>query len=274
MYQAELHGKLPHFLQKSEDILTSYVFSFFKYSNRRIYLHNYLSELGINVSEYEAQNAEFEFWPSFEDLTEPDLVLIVGNFYILIEAKYTSSFGKANQDIQAQLVREFYGGKSEADKLEKKFVLLAITAHPFYDPSIFLGAPDWLVPKILWTNWQRVTIFLERNLEEENQIGIAQIAFAEDLKNLLIHKRLRTYIGKEAFHPKKDLNQLPEGQWFFDTTTAKYRDVFEGFSIIISDIIILETDTLFFFAKDQENFFEIKQFDKIEPNKSPLFFRR
>ena len=129
MYQAELRGKLPHYLYKSEDILTSYVFSFFKYANRKIFLFNYLKSLGINVKEREAHNAEFQFWPCYDDLTEPDLVLIVGDFYILIEAKYTSSFGQANQKTQSQLVREYNGGMVEAEKLDKKFILLTITAH-------------------------------------------------------------------------------------------------------------------------------------------------
>ncbi len=38
MYLAELHGKLLSKLEKREDILTSNVFSFFKYSNRNRYL--------------------------------------------------------------------------------------------------------------------------------------------------------------------------------------------------------------------------------------------
>jgi hypothetical protein len=49
MYQAELKGKLPEETEKMEDILTSNVFSFFKYSNRIIFLKNNLLE--INSSE-------------------------------------------------------------------------------------------------------------------------------------------------------------------------------------------------------------------------------
>jgi hypothetical protein len=153
MYQAELRGKLPNYLHKSEDLLTSNVFSFFKYSNRRVFLYNFLKKLGINISEYDAQNAVFDFWPTYDDQTEPDLVLIVGDYYILIEAKYTSSFGKERGDIQQQLIREYQGGKGEAEKLDKTFILLAITADPFYHPVIFQDTPDWLVYKVLWTNW-------------------------------------------------------------------------------------------------------------------------
>jgi len=274
MYQAELHSKLPRYLHRSEDILTSYVFSFFKYSNRKVFLFNYLKSLGINVSEQESRNAEFQFWPIYNDHTEPDLVLIVGDFYILIEAKYTSSFGQANLGTQSQLVREYFGGVKEAQKLDKQFILVTITAHPFFDPVIFLGTPNWLIPKINWTNWQAVTIFLQRILEENPKIAIEQIAFAEDLKSLLIHKRLRNYIGKAAFQLKTNLNRLPQGEWFFDITTAKYRGVFEGFSKIVSIKFIQETDKCFYHTGNMGCFFDLKLADEIESNHTQLFFRR
>lgn len=38
MYMAELRGKLSEKAEKQEDILTSNVFSFFKYANRQIFL--------------------------------------------------------------------------------------------------------------------------------------------------------------------------------------------------------------------------------------------
>jgi hypothetical protein len=94
MYEAELRGKLSTNLQTSEDILTSNVFSFFKYSDRKVFLQQYLHQLGIDVSRQDVKSAQFIFWPRFDDQTEPDLVLIVGNYYILVEAKYSSSFGK------------------------------------------------------------------------------------------------------------------------------------------------------------------------------------
>ena len=94
MYLAELHGKLSSRVERMEDILTSNVFSFFKYSSRDIFLKNYLNKLGFNISDQEAEEAEFRFWPIFEDGTEPDLVIIIGNYYLLIEAKYFSGFSE------------------------------------------------------------------------------------------------------------------------------------------------------------------------------------
>lgn len=49
MYQAELNGKLPFRICRMEDILTSNVFSFFKYSNRSIFLKKFLGKLVLNM---------------------------------------------------------------------------------------------------------------------------------------------------------------------------------------------------------------------------------
>ena len=92
MVIAELHGKLSSKLQDMEDILTSNVFSFFKYTNRTIFLNGFLKKLGFVFAETELQTAEFRFWPSLDDHTEPDLVLLIGKKYIMVEAKYFASF--------------------------------------------------------------------------------------------------------------------------------------------------------------------------------------
>ena len=93
MYIAELRGKLSSQAELMEDVLTSNVFSFFKYANRKTFLKPFLNDLGFVISQEEARKAEFEFWPSYEDGTEPDVVVVVGNYYILFEAKYFSDFG-------------------------------------------------------------------------------------------------------------------------------------------------------------------------------------
>ncbi len=79
-----MKGKFSLSMRRSEDILTSNVFSFFKYADRTIFLYEYLQGLGFNSITVEAaRDAEFIFWPSFEDGTEPDLVIIAGDYYLL-----------------------------------------------------------------------------------------------------------------------------------------------------------------------------------------------
>jgi hypothetical protein len=132
MYLAELRGKLSSRVERMEDILTSNVFSFFKYSSKDIFLKNYLNKLGFNISNLEAEEAEFRFWPVFEDGTEPDLVIMVGKYYLLIEAKYFSGFGKKTETTDDQLKREIKGGQLDAFSYGKEFYLIAITADYYF----------------------------------------------------------------------------------------------------------------------------------------------
>jgi hypothetical protein len=78
MYLAELHGKLSRGVERKEDILTSNVFSFFKYSRRDVFLKKYLEKLlGLHCSIEDLKSAEFVFWPTYDDSTEPDLVILI-----------------------------------------------------------------------------------------------------------------------------------------------------------------------------------------------------
>ena len=96
MLKAQIHSKLPTQICDLEDVLTSDVFSFFYYSNRQVFLYDFLRRIDLEVSRSESISAEFQFWPRFEEQTEPDLIIIVGNYYLLIEAKYKSDFGKGS----------------------------------------------------------------------------------------------------------------------------------------------------------------------------------
>ena len=125
MIVAELNGKIPSNLKDSEDILTSDVFSFFKYADRRFFV-DYLQNLGVSVSVEEAQKAEFIFWPSYEDGTEPDLVILCGSYYLLFEAKLNSDFSQKTKSTEAQIDREVKMGKMAARNFNKDFIFIAI----------------------------------------------------------------------------------------------------------------------------------------------------
>ena len=71
--------------------------------------------MGFGVSEQEAKAAEFLFWHRLEDNTEQDLVIKVGRYYLLFEAKYFSGFAGGTEVTDAQLLREIKGGRLEAD---------------------------------------------------------------------------------------------------------------------------------------------------------------
>lgn len=215
MYIAELKGKLSSKTEYMEDILTSNIFSFFKYANRKIFLKPFLNSLGFSITSQEAEEAEFIFWPRFEDGTEPDFVLVVSNYYILFEAKYFSDFGKD------QLKKEADGGRLAAENLAKQFHLIAITADYSEPKEKFKEIRK--ITKFRWINWHFIASFLEKKLMKD----IPDSQFAEDLHSLLIKKNLRIFDGYLNLFLKKAVAECRFA--FFDYISAKYRGTFIGF---------------------------------------------
>ncbi len=226
MYIAEIKGKLPTQLSKSEDILTSNVFSFFKYADRKVFLKDFLSGLSITLSIDELEEAEFIFWPKFDDNTEPDLVIIAGSYYILFEAKYFSDFGKETCDHKSQLIREIEGGLLESKALGKEFILVAITADYYYVKEKYLEIMTKQFCDVKWINWQSVSSMLLRLIETEG-LKLPNYFFAVDLYNLLVKKDLRTF--RSFLEVKGVFSLLNRDEIFFSAKTARYRGNFIGF---------------------------------------------
>jgi len=274
MYQAEIQGKLPSDFENKEDILTSNVFSFLKYADRKLFLREFLKIIGIDVSTSEALKAEFIFWPVYEDRTEPDLVLIVGNYYILVEAKLMSGFGQETEKSQHQLVREYQGGKAEAAQRKKEFILLAITADPFFKSELFSDIPDEIREQICWTNWQGVTLMLERILAKTSGLKQETRDFAQDLFHLLQKKSLRSFVGTESLLFEHELNPF-SGNLFFDFSTADYRGVFLGFQTVANMAQIQKPETAHLFFKPQTKLFKrLYEQDEIGAFDGAIFWRK
>lgn len=270
MYLAELHGKLSSRTERMEDILTSNVFSFFKYSSRDIFLKNYLNKLGIEVSDGEAEEAEFRFWPVFEDGTEPDLVIIVGNYYLLIEAKYFSEFSSGTEKNESQLLRELKNGKLEAKNYEKEFNLIAMTADYYYKKDKFEVIPKKFRPHFKWTNWQLVSSFLDNILSSTPNIKGPERDFCLDLYNLLDKKHLRSFQNITCNGPSlKDYSSI-----FFNARTAKLRGDFIGFieSLSWTEELKLARKTVFF-SSTKRIFKSLSKIEKLKKVKSPIFFK-
>ena len=252
MYIAELKGKLSTKVQNQEDILTSNVFSFFKYTKRRAFFLSFLRELGFEITEMEAEKAEFFFWPCYEDKTEPDVVVVVGKYYILFEAKYLSDFGGD------QLKREATGGSLAAKNLGRQFYLCAITAD-YSEPKEKFQNIRKLV-NFKWFNWQNITSFLEKKLK----LDIPDRIFAEDLYLLLKRKNLRIFDG---FLNKFKRKRFKEGRFaFFDYISANYRGEFIGFLAAFSHRKkkIQKHRTIFFNLNKEFSWAAPNKFTKID----------
>lgn len=273
MYLAELQGKLSPKVERMEDILTSNVFSFFKYSTRDIFLKRYLSSLGFNISVQQARDAEFIFWPRFEDNTEPDLVLIAADYYILIEAKYFSGFAGETPKTKSQLLREINGGRREARNYGKQFHLVVVTADSYKKEDKLKDIPKGLKHYCIWTNWQRVSWFLYSLLESDLYIRKEDRDFATDLYDLLDMKNLRGFQGFEEITGEPVYSKT-DASVFFDARTAKFRGDFIGFvnSLWFNQKIgFIETPV--FLDMDKELFnFDLEQ--KIKHFRANVFYER
>lgn len=223
MLAAELHGKIPSKLDDKEDILTSNVFSFFKYSDRQL-LKDYLFHIGINVSLNEAKSALFEFWPVYQDGTEPDLIVHCGKYYILFEAKLYSDFSRKTSKVDSQIVREIRMGKLSSENENKEFVYIAITAEYYKEKSKYnkYENSDF---RFIWTNWQAVTSFIEDKLEKK-EVNINK-DFALDLYDLLVKKSLRSYYGIANLDYNLIRNDL--SYLFYNLDTSRFKGTFTGF---------------------------------------------
>jgi len=262
-----------------EDILTSNVFSFFKYSTRDIFLKGYLNKLDFSISNQEADKAEFIFWPRFEENTEPDLVIIVGDYYLLIEAKYFSDFAEQTKKTKAQLLREIEGGKLEAENYGKEFRLIAITADHYYKKDKFKVITSDVSPYFKWTNWQSVSSFLDNTLETNENIKKQEQDFALDLYNLLDKKHLRDF---QSFGTLYNISTFLKScaSVFFEAKTAKFRGDFIGFtdSLTLYKKITPQRITIFLnaatakFRGDFIGFIDSLSLDKkITPQREPIY---
>lgn len=272
MYLAELRGKFSSRVERMEDVLTSNVFSFFKYSTRTIFLKRYLIDLGFKVSDQDAEKAEFKFWPVFEDGTEPDLVMIVGDYYLLIEAKYFSEFSEGTKRIEHQLLRELKNGKLEAKNYDKEFKLIAITADYYYKEEKFKVIIKKERSKSIfkWTNWQSVSSFLDTILTSNPNIKGPERDFCLDLYNLLDKKHLRSFQSITYYGPLlKDYSSI-----FFNAKTAKLRGDFIGFIDSLSLAKGLKpVGKTVFFSSTKRIFKSLSKLEKLKKVKSPIFFK-
>ena len=277
MYLAELHGKLSKSVEHQEDILTSNVFSFFKYSRRDIFLKNYLKRLlGKQFTIDELLNAEFIFWPTYNDNTEPDLIIIVGNYYLLFEAKYHSDFGKRSLTKKDQISREIEGGCLEARRLNKKFIYVAITADSIYRkekfPPSLLNMPE----KFIWTNWQAISSLIEQLIYDNGELEKHEYFHALDLYELLDKKNLRSFAGYNLKGKFKHYDQI-----FFDVDSSKYRGSFIGFVDSLSTVKLIGTVPSTIYYLSQNNLRNRCFFDNLKgslriiiPSHDKLFFHR
>jgi hypothetical protein len=232
MYQAELRGKLSSSNEEKEDILTSNVFSFLKYSNRTLFLSGFLHLLKIQVTNKAVEKAKFEFWPQYDDHTEPDVIVIVGPYYLLFEAKYLSDFGEETERLEGQIIRELKQGLLEAENNKKRFFYIPITANYVHPASILEEAPIQYHRYCKWINWQKVAQLINSILLDNSiKLPPGERDFANDLYQLLIKKKLGAYSGISLFD-QKPITHFFESIFFFSRKEESLNEYFGFFKSI------------------------------------------
>lgn len=252
MYQAELNGKLPSSASDREDVLTSNVFSFLKYSHRPTYLRQFLRLAGLNIKASELHRITFEFWPNYDDGTEPDVIIETDTCYLLVEAKYFSDVAEEKGNPAGQLIREFETGAMEARNRAKSFRLLLLTDDATRPSRLLAQMPARFQKKTSWTNWQAIAQMISKVIEG---FGAAapDCEFASDLYELLDCKHLR---GFKTFAQTKGVQPHPRNtQIFFAAETANYRGDFIGFAPTLSILAAVPepTPVIFYFSGTQYN---------------------
>lgn len=273
MYLAELRGKLSSRLERSEDILTSNVFSFFKYADRNIFLKSLLEMLNIDIANVNLEDAEFHFWPRYADNTEPDLVIIVGNDYLLFEAKYLSSFEWAKNKELSQLNREIRGGLFESEALNKEFHLIAVTAEYLYKPENFQGIIKDIPHNTLkWINWQSIHDLL-LNILSTQKLSKTITEFCQDLCDLFDKKNLRYF---RDFKPVLNIEPSisPIDKVFLASETTSLRGGFIGFLPTLSQSEELASVPRNIFYSSHTLFNNLQDIQKIKPLKEQIYFKR
>jgi hypothetical protein len=231
MFQAELKGKLPSSASDREDVLTSNVFSFLKYSHRQTYLRQFLRLAGIAITSSELGRVTFDFWPNYDDGTQPDVIIETDSCYLLVEAKYFSDVTEEKDNPAGQLIREFETGSMEAHNRSKSFRLVLLTDEATRPSRLLARMPARFHNHVSWTNWQAIAQMISKVIESSGATA-PDYEFANDLYELLDYKHLR---GFRSFDQTGCIQPHPQNeQIFFAAETASFRGAFIGFSPALS----------------------------------------
>jgi len=203
---AELKGKLEGFQTAAgaryvdaEDPLTASIFETIEVMDRELGLGRVLREATRDVfSPKELAEAEFHYWmrdvKAFGDLTEPDLVIRVGDTLYLLEAKYRSGLGQASEDTKGQLEREHKGGMA-LKKREglSRFRLICVVGDvsTLDDIARFHDETGYKVHTLQWQQIHRAMAEIEEtpNIERRDWI------LAKRCKELLERRRMASFRG-------------------------------------------------------------------------------
>ncbi|TGK87179.1 hypothetical protein EHQ19_00095 [Leptospira montravelensis] len=231
MYIAKIKGKVSQKLENSEDLLTSNFFSFLNYSDRNIYLKKFLKEINITITSAEAESAEFLYWHKYPDNTEPDLILITDQYYILFEVKLFSEFAKNLDDKNHQIKREIRNGTQDSKIKGKifKFIILTNDKNTFQErePIIFLEHKT-LIDLYTWSDF---TFIIEKIVQNQ---AVVENKMSSDLFKYLRKKGFRRFTNFLFEIPDVKITDSPINYTTNNTPNSFNFKGFESFKQILN----------------------------------------
>jgi len=210
---AELKGKLNGYQAAgvpyidAEDPLTASIFESIEVMDRELTLGRVLLEATGDVfSPQQLAQAEFHYWPrdpeAFGDLTEPDLVITVGDTLFLLEAKYRSGLGKANNEGKDQLGREYKGGIALMKKGElSRFRLVCVVGDASVLDEI-AGFQRDTGNRVDCLQWQQIHHIMS-DIEELPNAERRDLILATRCRQLLERRRMASFSGFQHLHDYK-----------------------------------------------------------------------
>lgn len=203
---AELKGKLEGYKTAigaryidAEDPLTASIFESIEVMDRDLVLGKVLQKAtGDTFTSEELEKAEFFYWirdvQAFGDLTEPDVMIKVGDTLYLFEAKYLSGLGGEAEDTSGQLERELKGGMALKDKWKlSNFRLVCVLGDvsTLDDISRVEGDTGHHVYRLQWQDIHRIMgdIFESPDVDPKDRI------LATRCKSLLERRKMASFRG-------------------------------------------------------------------------------
>jgi len=201
---------------------------------------------GLIIKTSELHRVKFEFWPNYDDGTEPDVIIETDTCYLLVEAKYFSGVAEEKGNPAGQLIREFETGAMEARNRAKTFRLLLLTDDATRPSRLLAQMPARFQEKTSWINWQVIAQMISEVIEGFGA-DEPDYEFASDLYELLDCKHLR---GFKTFAQAKGIQSHPRNsQIFFAAETASFRGAFIGFAPTLSILpAVPEPTPIIFYA--------------------------
>ena len=222
---AELKGKLNGYQAAgvpyidAEDPLTASIFESIEVMDRELALGRVLREATGDVfSPQQLAQAEFHYWPrdpeAFGDLTEPDLIITVGDTLFLLEAKYRSGLAAATESRLKQLEREYNGGIRLKDKWKlSRFRQVCVVG----DASVLDEIADFQQDtgnRVDCLQWQQIHHIMAE-IEQLPDIQRSDLILATRCKQLLERRRMASFSGFQRLEDYRQAEGFYEEVFIF-----------------------------------------------------------